>query len=136
MNRLVDYLSSLVIRKLAWIQSDAGAPSWECNDCTVIAWAHAKEVPYREAWLMMAALGRSPRCGFYGYGNNNIASRMSCAAPLKRILHKFKRGNWIIHIASNQKGASHVFAMKDGVVYDTFAPNPERRVYGYWKIKS
>lgn len=118
-------------RVLYWKYDDAGSPSWEKDDCTVIAWAIANEVPYREAWLTMAALGRPPRKGFFGYGNEAIGltNGRRYGRPLKSIMRTVREGNWIILFWG------HACAMKNGIVYDVVKPSPERIVEGYWRVK-
>lgn len=127
-----------------FIQSDAGRSASkrpkQKDDCTVRAISIARKLPYDDAYDLLAAAGRKCAKGFdimTWLAEQPWAIKLSFPAvkgqrrmnPVS-FCETHKTGTYIVRVAK------HVFTIKDGVVYDTFAPRPDRCIYTSWEIRS
>jgi len=123
-------------------RTDAGRASSkrprQSNDCTVRAVATARGMEYDVAYDLLAAEGRKCERGFHLEKWLNVqpwARKMPFPAvkgQRRMNPHTFCKtyttGRYICRVAK------HVFAVIDGVVYDTFADRPDRCIYTAWEI--
>lgn len=106
----------------------------EKNDCTVRAYAVAAEIDYKVAHVELFLAGRKVKKGFVvekfyteKFGKPMGRPNMSVGKFVSLIAGS---GNWIIKIRG------HVFAVKEGVIYDINpAWNLNRHVLMAWKVK-
>lgn len=109
------------------------------NDCTVRAYAEAFDLPFDTVYDMFARAGRKPHNGFniqsiLTQHKNVVWFSFPAEKGIKRwtpdqFCFYFDKGTYIL------RTARHVFAVKDGNIYDT-SPNTGRCVYGAWWIKN
>ncbi len=113
------------------------------NDCTVRALANTTDIDYDDAYDLVKSRGRkSHRGGEFPKARSDDAalgwtftwgsfpavkgqSRMNPAT----FCEQFKTGRYIVRVAK------HVFAIVDGVAYDTSPERPDRCIYGAWKVQ-
>lgn len=126
-----------------FIHTDAGRAasrrSRQRYDCTVRALAMARQLPYDEAYDILAAAGRKCGRGFEfrkWIGTNAWATKISFPARkgeprmnLATFAEQHPAGTYIVKVAK------HVIAVRDGVVYDDFENAPDRCVYTAWRIE-
>lgn len=123
-------------------KSDAGRSQSrrpkQTNDCTVRALALARGIEYDSAYDLLANAGRKCARGFFlgdwlegqpwaekiRFPAIKGQRRMNPAA----FTEQFKEGRYICRVSK------HVFAVIDGVVYDTFESRPDRCIYTAWRI--
>lgn len=108
------------------------------NDCTVRALALARNLPYDEAYDLIAAAGRKCSRGFrlsdwlikqpWATKMPFQATRGQRRMNPSSFTKQFTTGTYICKVAK------HVFVVKDGVVHDTFESTPLRCIYTAWKI--
>ncbi len=126
----------------SWIKTDAGKSGSlrprQKNDCTVRALAIARLLPYDTAYNTLAEAGR--KCGkgfkFSEWINTQEWARKISFPALKgqrrmnpaTFTESFPKGIFICKVAK------HVFAVKDGIVYDDFENAPDRCIYTAWEI--
>ena len=104
----------------------------ESRDCTVIAVSHCLGISYKEAHDKLAGLGRSPNMGFpfrIEYVNTlGIVVRTDIRPrTFKEVYPLLKQGRFIVRI----KG--HVFAVVDGVIYDSEPSTSRKKVYAVYE---
>ncbi len=126
----------------SWVATDAGrsqsARPRQKNDCTVRALAVAKGMQYDDAYDLLAEAGR--KCG-RGFEFKDWISKQPWARKISfpaikgqrrmnpsTFVEKFPKGVFICRVAK------HVFAVRDGVVYDTFENAPDRCIYMAWEV--
>lgn len=133
-------------QKFVWLvyfrRTDAGRSEShrpkQQNDCTVRAVALAFDMPYDAAYDLLATAGRKSWRGFHfrqwAEQQPNLRWRAFPAVkgetrmnPAKFCI-QFPAGRWIA------RTAKHVFTIVDGVVLDTFSPDPARCIYGAWEV--
>lgn len=109
------------------------------NDCTVRAMATAFELSYDDAYDILKKYGRICGRGFHigDFLIDKKAEKISFQAVKgQRRMHPWKfckeynNGKYIC------RTAGHVFAVIDGVVFDTIAPSVDRCIYKAWKIRT
>jgi hypothetical protein len=98
----------------------------ETNDCTVRATAILLNQKYAEAHAALAQCGRKPKDGFnYPKAAKKLGLQprpeFSCKT-VQRVLQELPPGRFVLRISK------HVFAVVDGVVYDTWLPKAKARV--------
>jgi hypothetical protein len=126
-----------------WTRNDAGrrtsTRSKQKNDCTVRAIALARNMPYDEAYDMLAEAGRKCAKGFdimtwldqhewatkIPFPAKKGESRMNPVEFAKQ----FPNGTYICRVAK------HVYCVVDGVVFDTHRSRPNRCIYTAWRIE-
>lgn len=120
-----------------FVRSDAGryveGYKHEKNDCVVRAIAHAYDLPYNHAHATIKSLGRQDRKGFHTpkamevhkYQYKQDLPHMT----VKTFLRQFPRGVYVLRIRG------HAFAVKNGVIYDTFQPKLGSHIRQFWKVK-
>ena len=126
-----------------WVSHDAGRANSsrprQRNDCTVRALAIARSMSYDDAYDLLKDAGRKCSRGFH-FGDwveaQPWAKKISFPAIKgqrrmnpARFVVDFPEGRYILRVAK------HVFAVVDGVAYDTFENAPDRCVYCAWKIE-
>jgi hypothetical protein len=112
------------------------------NDCTVRALANVARIEYDEAYDFVKSRGRkSHRGGNFPQARSNDTAlgltfiwrsfpavkgrpRMNPAT----FCGQFKTGRYIVRVAK------HVFAIVDGIAYDTLPERPDRCIYGAWEV--
>jgi len=101
-----------------YVSTDCGRSPKEKNDCTVRAVAKCFDLDYEIAHKKLAVLGRKNREGvnFAGKIAPNLPLEL-CAEfvgrKIRECLPDMKKGRYIVRVAW------HVFAVVDGVVFDT-----------------
>lgn len=117
------------------IITDAGRKAsgfgFERRDCTVRAFATAFRVSYREAHEHMRSSGRKDRRGFASHGAFRSLSGPSCArtGSVGRFINRNPRGRFVLAILG------HVFAVIDGVIYDSHDHrHAARHLKAAWKV--
>jgi hypothetical protein len=115
-----------------------GKAKGEYNDCTVRALSIAAGMPYDEAHSLLAQAGRRPghRFDFRGYMagrtefNGRTVTRVVMPAyrypTLAQFIKDFPKGTFIL------RKTGHVFAVKDGVAYDSAAVGARVRIKNVW----
>lgn len=108
------------------------------NDCTVRAIALARNLPYDEAYELLALAGRKCAKGFVlktWLKEQSWATMISFPAIKGQrrmnpatFVQNYPTGRYIC------KTAKHVFAVIDGVVYDEGENRPDRCIYTAWKL--
>ncbi len=104
----------------------------ETNDCTVRATATALDIPYLEAHAKLAAIGRKPRRGISYRTTTEKLGLEHCpeySGTLKTVIAALAPGRYVL------RKARHVFAVVDGVVVDSFLPNPRCRIKAVYRVK-
>lgn len=112
------------------------------NDCTVRALAIATGIPYDEAYDLLAAAGRKSGSGFNikkwaptasvnNFGFKWIAFPAVSGQRRMNPMTFCKQYSTRTYIA---RVAKHVFAVIDGVIYDTHEPRADCCIYGVWEI--
>lgn len=110
----------------------------QSNDCTVRAVAIALELPYDEAYDLLALAGRKCTSRFdivKWLKEQPWAEKLAFPAvkgerrmnPAK-FCATYTTGRYICRVAK------HVFAVVDGVVYDTTENRPDRCIYTAWQV--
>lgn len=114
----------------------------QINDCTVRALAIVANIAYDEAYDLLSERGRICNKRFF-FPNK---AKDDCIAGLILKWKSFPaiKGQERMNIGKfgieHPKGiyvcktAKHVFAVIDGVVYDSFESYPERCIYGMWTV--
>ncbi len=124
------------------IYSDAGRSQSkrpkQSNDCAVRALALARNLPYDEAYDLLAEAGRKCSRGFHlqkWLPEQPWVKKLSFQAVKgqrrmnpARFCAEFKTGTFICRVAK------HVFVVKDGVVFDTYEERPDRCIYTAFEI--
>jgi hypothetical protein len=125
-----------------WQPTDAGRSQSrrpkQSNDCTVRAVASAYGLDYDTAYDKLAAAGRKCFDGFHlgPWLDDQGAEKLSFPAVKGQ-----KRMNPAKFCAAYPKGrficrtAKHVFAVIDGVVFDTWEQRPDRCIYVAWQVE-
>lgn len=133
-------------RKHNWVESDGGRTQSrrpkQTNDCTVRAMAHVLDLPYDTAYDMLAKAGRKCNQGFHitkfleqflynpkgfrGYAIEKLS--FPAVKGQKRMnpvsfCEQYPKGRYIC------RTAKHVFAVIDGIVYDTWEQRDDRCIY-------
>ena len=127
----------------------------ERNDCTVRTLAIAAEIPYKEAHSLLASFGRKDGKGF-AFGNldgetvNGYKVELHVIKPVKvmakssfynvEYVKAFKRPTLKAFLASDEAKRerlaitvpSHIFAVIDGVVHDSYKVGSSKRVWNYY----
>lgn len=118
------------------------------GDCVVRAIALATDTPYDDALSLVEEYGDlGYRGGAYMHSivhglhfhERTYHGKVFKWQPFQAIkghprmnpmsfCQKFKTGRYIV------KTACHVFAVVDGIAYDTFAERPDRCIYGAWEV--
>jgi len=107
----------------------------EKNDCTVRAYAKATGIEYLVAHTELKAAGRRHGQGFRVWDFYEKKGFLWYPKPHRRvenfILNTARNKNWIILIRR------HVFAVCDGVIYDTYPKAVlKKHVLGAWLVPS
>jgi hypothetical protein len=129
-----------------FVQSDAGRSlskrPKQKNDCTVRAVVEATGIAYDAAYDILKEAGRKCSTGFH-------FKDWAATNPLEGFVFKWKpfqavkgerRMNPVKFCETHPTGtyilktAKHVFAVKNGKIYDTFCEHDERCVYGCWEV--
>jgi len=120
--------------------ADKNRFSHEKRDCTVRAISCAFNIPYEKAHAFMKKNGRADKHGVIfrsviGYKPRVIfGKRISLHKNTKGTVGKFIKnhptGTYIIAIRH------HVFAVKDGVIFDLLKPNPNWHIKDYYYIST
>ena len=136
-------MSSTLNNIYTFVKTDAGRSnskrSKQKNDCTVRALSLARNIPYDEAYDILAEAGRVCGKGFHFTAWINVqpwAIRHTFPAvkgerrmnPVS-FTKKFTKGTWIV------KTAKHVFMVRCGVAYDDIEQRPDRCIYAAWQIQ-
>ena len=108
---------------IAFRQTDAGrsaAGFTECRDCTVRAYAIAKQIPYADAHAKLKALGRKQRRGWDWAGQFANSDEFELlpefsARRVEKVLPELPPGRFVVHVRG------HVFAVVDGVACDDYS---------------
>ena len=134
--------SQLTSNSYPWSRTDAGRSESrrprQSNDCTVRALATARQITYDAAYDVLKDAGRSsgrrfrmqdwldlqPWAEKISFPAVKGKPRMNVAA----FVHQYPQGIFIVRVAK------HVFAVRDGVVFDDSHNRPDRCVYTAWKI--
>lgn len=125
-----------------WAANDAGRSnsrrSKQKNDCTVRALAMVRGMAYDDAYDLLAAAGRKCSKGFQftnWINEQSWAARIAFPAVKGQprmnpatFVQRFPQGRYICQVAK------HVFAVIDGVIYDTHQNRPDRCIYACWAI--
>ena len=125
-----------------WIIHDAGRAQSKRPrqkvDCTVRAVALALAIPYDEAYDRLATAGRKCSQRF------DLAKWLNAQPCVSKIAFPAAKGQRRMNpqvfcetYRSRRyicRVAKHVFAVIDGVVYDTFENRPDRCIYTAWEI--
>ena len=109
------------------------AYSNERQDCTVHATSIAAQIPYYQAHDLLARFGRRPRHGIpYISFVRNLREpvgayriervRMPETVTLAKFLRDFPKGRFVV------RKSGHVFAVIDGIQYDSFPNGPRVRI--------
>lgn len=119
-------------------RSDSTRPK-QTNDCTVRAYAEARNISYDRAYEYVALLGRKSGRRFHFkkvVAANSIFRWLPFQAVkgqprmnVEQFADQFTHG---VYIA---RTAKHVLAVVDGVVHDDCIPNGARCVYGAWEVR-
>lgn len=130
-----------------FIKDDAGRSQSkrpkQSNDCTVRAVAKAGGFEYDMVYDLFMQSGRKSGRGFdlkTWAKKGHIKGHKLVWTPLQAIKGQ-PRMNIAAFAETHETGtyilrvSKHVFAMIDGVVYDTGESRPDKCVYGYWQIK-
>lgn len=109
------------------------------NDCTVRAVTTVLDKPYDEIYDMLAAAGRKCTRGF------DIVKWLKQQPWAEKIAFPAVKGQPRMNPATfcNQftegryicRASHHVFAVVDGVLFDTFENRPNRCIYTAWRIR-
>mgnify|MGYP003609531880 CR=1 FL=1 len=136
-------LMALATTPYPFQRSDAGRAESkrprQQNDCTVRAVALARGLPYDQAYDLLMSAGRKasrkfsvtaflkakPWAEWVSLPAVKGQRRMNPATFHKR----FPTGTYIC------KAANHVFAVIEGMVFDTDLPRPDSCIYGAWAIR-
>lgn len=132
-----------------FVYSQAGRPATMCetNDCTVKTLAHATGISYTEAHNICASYGRKPRrahkdwfrmmleisrglehsLAHLKFQRVSYVGTRDCST-LEAFVEKHPHGTFILDIRN------HVFAVKDGKVYDAFLPQSRSRLIQAWQV--
>lgn len=103
----------------------------EKNDCIVRALANALDKPYHEAWESLAAMGRRSYhktplhicfAAVLGWGMGLASSVRRRGVSHARFLATHPKGRFVV------MSATHAWAIKDGVVFDSWCPGPRKRI--------
>lgn len=127
-----------------WAYSDAGRAASrrprQGNDCTVRALAIARGLSYDEAYDLLAHAGRrsGQRLNLGPWLSEQAWARKIAFPAVKgqprmtppSFCTRFAQGRFIC------KAAKHVFAVVDGVVYDTEPVGDRRCIYTAWRIEA
>lgn len=125
-----------------FIQSDGGRGASrrpkQSNDCTVRALAIARNMAYDDAYDLLAEAGRKCARGFHlqhWLNDQPFARKMAFQAVKGQrrmnpaaFCARFTKGRYIC------RASKHVFAVIDGVLYDTARNRPDRCIYTAWEI--
>lgn len=125
-----------------WVCTDGGRASSsrprQRNDCTVRALAIAGSLSYDDAYDLLKEAGRKCSRGFQfsaWLNRQGWAARISFPAVKGQrrmnpatFVQRFPKGRFICQVAK------HVFAVIDGVVFDSFENRPDRCIYAAWEI--
>ena len=109
------------------------AYSNERQDCTVHATSIAAQIPYYQAHDLLARFGRSPRhCIRYLSFVRDMRERVGAyrieivhmpeTVTLAKFLRDFPKGRFVV------RKSGHVFAVIDGIQYDSFPNGPRVRI--------
>ena len=126
-----------------WIQSDAGRSQSkrpkQKNDCTVRGLAIARDITYDCAYDILKSRERQCAKGFHigqWLGKQPWAQKISFPAVkgvrrmnIAEFCGQYSTGRYICRVAK------HVFAVVNGVVYDTDINRCDRCVYLAWKVE-
>lgn len=124
-----------------WVYNDGGRAQagyrfHEAGDCVSRAIAIATEMPYELVVDMVdkASKGRrgSSQSGAYDFAYNGILTALGWKRTTSKAhlnSDEFPPGRLILEVSS------HMVALIDGVIHDTYDPSyhGSRRVYAYWK---
>lgn len=125
-----------------WTRTDAGRSDSrrprQSNDCTVRALATACQLSYDAAYDILKDAGRSSGRRFRmqdWLDQQTWAKKISFPAVKGRprmnvatFSRQYQHGTYIVRVAK------HVFAVRDGVVFDDNHNRPDRCVYTAWRI--
>ena len=114
------------------------------NDCTVRALSNVLALDYDQAYEIVKERGRkshgraffpAPRQNDEVQGSRFVwhsfpAVKGEPRMSLERFCEEYRVGRFIV------RTAKHVFAVIDGVVWDTEPERPDRCVYGVWVVIS
>lgn len=106
----------------------------EERDCVIRAYVNATGADYSETLARAKELGRRARSAtkfdVMGklYGSIPTFTVQPRRPTVARFLRENQSGVFIVHIRN------HVFAVRDGVVLDSFVPNSRATVDFYWKF--
>lgn len=132
--------------KYQWERSDAGRATSrrpkQKNDCTVRALALAVEIPYDEAYDLLAAAGRKCTKGFdfkTWAKTATVNERTFRWIPFQAVKGSMRMnpasfcdlrpvGRYVI------RTAKHVSTVIDGVLHDISPERPDRCIYGAWEV--
>lgn len=141
---LVDFDRRAHRLEYTWIYTDGGRASSsrpkQKNDCTVLALAIARNLPYDEAYDALKDAGRKCSRGFdfvKWIQTQPWATRIAFPAVKgqrrmtpAQFCRDFPKGTFILRLTN------HLFVVKEGVVYDAFENRPDRCVYACWSVFS
>ena len=123
---------------MEFVKNDGGKTSYgfyhEKDDCVVRAVANAYEIPYDWAHAKLKNLGRVDSKPTYNLPHKmkKIGYKFHIDRPhmtIKTFLKKYKTGNYIVRIRN------HAFAVKNGVLHDSFIPRLGSHITNVWLIK-
>lgn len=121
----------------AFSTNDAGRVASEHNDCSVRAWAIAKQLPYAEAHAAFKAAGRPDRgrtpwrVSVAVMGQPTFQPRWKSDCPTyAQWVRENPAGRWVVIVRG------HAFAVVDGVHLDMGAAayKPRARVLLAWRV--
>lgn len=108
------------------------------NNCTVRAFHHAFGISYDEAYQLLKSHGRKDDKGFVFHmlmwklkGSYNGIIYQEHPNPHMTVgtfVNTYKVGTYILRYRG------HVFTVINGVVHDSFKPNPNKRVLDFYSI--
>lgn len=127
-----------------WVWSDGGRSQSkrprQKDDCTVRALAIACAMPYDEAYDILAQAGRKCSRGFpFAEWINCQPWATKIAFPAVKGQRRMNPSSFVSVYPSGTyicKVAKHVFAVIDGVLYDTSENPPDRCIYTAWAVKA
>jgi len=134
-------LSPSVLNSEGFIFTDGGRSAAGFNermDCTVRAFAILSDRGYSEAHKACATAGRKNRRRFYvANAVHGIASTLNLELTLVKrsgtvgkLISEFPQQTLMVHVSG------HLFAVKNGTVYDTFHPSHRCRVKRAWAVRT